>query len=144
MKYLKRFESVMGEKATRIKEFCSLYLPYLVDNGFSIKFSYSNITTIKTMNIVIYKHSPPENHLISIFKWDDIKDDLIPFVEVLSKGYEVYEIMVEGRFGNAMRCELDEILNDDIDKIISKLPKYTDYGKDDSDILNKLIIRVLL
>ncbi len=144
MKYLKRFESISGgDYLDGLKEFCNTYLSYLVDNGFSLKFTHSNDDET-AINIVIYKHSTPERSLDAIFKWVDIKDDLIPFIEVLSKNYDIYQIMVEGRFGHAKECRLDEILNDKIDGILSTLPKYTEYGRSDDEILNNFIIRVLL
>lgn len=116
MKYIKTFESlddwVSKEKTrTRLEELCNDYLAYLKDDGFKTlikKFSWSNGGYI----IVIYKDK------FFKFTWEQIKDQLIPFLQVLNEEMQVYKI----EFGK--RKSLLEISDNNINYHIQALENH--------------------
>lgn len=93
MKHLRKFnESIDKEE---LQDFCETYLAYLLDDGFDvgIEHMYSNKE---------YKH---DYHFVTIkkpgkvsnnFKWEEIKDQFIPFISVLSKQYKLGAITFYG------------------------------------------------
>ncbi len=101
MKYLKKFilnESVIQNE---FQEFCDNHLAYLLDKGF-----YCEIEQIKvgefgasrdpnSYSILIKKNGRDDNSS-RLFYWEDIKDDLIPFIILLYKNYD------QVSYGNSM------------------------------------------
>ena len=82
MKYLKRvFEEVNRDEAVELKDFCEMYLAYLIDDGFKVEVSRTSVFK-DTLTISI----KPEEGTTS---WDVIKDKLIPFLYILVKGYNI-------------------------------------------------------
>ena len=85
MKHLRRFnESVNKEE--ELQDFCETYLAYLLDDGFevSVETSYDHWkNNSEYLGITIKK---TDN---GFFKWNDIKDQFIPFISVLSKEYKL-------------------------------------------------------
>jgi hypothetical protein len=90
MKHLKKFNE--GKSEQELKEFCDDYLAYLYDDGFTIKIfggdfnsSYLTSTLPKgRFNIWLQKDNAK-----SFFKWDDVKDYYIPFLQVLLDKYDI-------------------------------------------------------
>jgi hypothetical protein len=95
MKHLRRFnESVNKEE--ELQDFCETYLAYLLDDGFevSIQHMYSNQMTNKhDYHFVTIKKS---GKVSNNFKWEEIKDQFIPFISVLSKQYKLGAITFYG------------------------------------------------
>lgn len=88
MKHLKRFNedkfSLKNEDIEdELRELCNDYLSYLIDSGF-----YINIFSANDTYITISKK---ENNSIThpIFSWLDVKDDIIPFIEILKSNYKI-------------------------------------------------------
>ena len=131
MKHLKRFnESVTTED---LKDFCESSLAYLLDEGFTIKVigSYlSNNFGIRSrlprgeINIWLQKDNGTE-----FFKWDDVKDYYIPFLQLLSNRYVIdnftdtsdsnvrfrYRKKGDYSFGNVNTdISYDRVINDNI------------------------------
>lgn len=78
MKHIKRFnESIKDD----IEELCNNYLSYLIDMGFTIEI-YRSPIWITNMTIVKKNGSN-----IDRFNWIDIKDDFLPFLEILKNEY---------------------------------------------------------
>ncbi len=81
MKHLRKFnETKIGDS---VKEFCDNYLSFLKDNGFTCYVNGNNFNT----HITITKTSNDFNVLR--FKYSDIADDFIPFLNLLSKKYKI-------------------------------------------------------
>ena len=89
MKYLKRvFEEVNRDEAVELKDFCEMYLAYLLDDS-----DWQMTITMKTQ---VY----PDKGYYDVFiwkkykvygnpTWDDISDHFIPFFKVLTDNYEL-------------------------------------------------------
>jgi hypothetical protein len=86
MKHLKRFnESVTQED---LQDFCESSLAYLLDEGFTIKIMGGDDQFTRLprgqFNIFLQKDNARE-----FFKWDDVKDYYIPFLQLLSNRYDI-------------------------------------------------------
>jgi hypothetical protein len=77
MKYLKLYENYYSK--TELNNFCEENLALLLDKGFN---SY-----IKTTNLVIKNGRKDKIMDRKEFKWDDVKSDIIPFLELLREYY---------------------------------------------------------
>jgi hypothetical protein len=88
MKHLKKFnESVHMEE---LQDFCDTYLAYLLDEGYLIE--VSDIDLGESI-IILKKGKRPSNMPLNspefLFAWDEIKDQFIPFLHMLSKQYAI-------------------------------------------------------
>jgi len=97
MRYLRKFnESIDNDQLT---DLCDMCLAYLMDDGYeyNIKdFSWLNTKVIYFDNKQIEnksKYWPYKNE--NFFKWVDIKDHFIPFLEMLSKDYKIREVSMD-------------------------------------------------
>lgn len=82
MRYIKRiFEN---SKYDEIKELCDQYLSYLYDKGFWV-----NLIKEEGDNFTIIFLGEKESN----FKWDDVKEDLTSFIELLSIKYKIRGII---------------------------------------------------
>ena len=96
MKYLKPFnEAVDKDKLLQLKDFCEGYLAYLMDDGFTIEVKDSYFDR-RVMGIGDKPKGDYQNNeaLIEIlntkrFKWDSVKDKVLPFLQMLSKQYVI-------------------------------------------------------
>ena len=84
MKHLRSFNESMSKED--LQDFCESTLAYLIDEGFTIN---------------VYTHGDPRSGLPKgesniwlqkgkeFFKWDDVKDYYIPFLQLLSNRYDI-------------------------------------------------------
>lgn len=90
MKHLRGFNESLNKE--ELQDFCETYLAYLLDDGFEVSIQHMYSTKE-------YKH---DYHFITInkvsnnFKWEEIKDQFIPFISVLSKEYKLGAITFYG------------------------------------------------
>jgi regulator of sigma D len=88
MKYIRKFNE--GKNITdELKEFCSENLAYLIDGGFHILYSTGFIMQDYYTGVSINKMV---DNSYKIFNWHDIRDDVIPFFDILSRKYIVSDI----------------------------------------------------
>jgi hypothetical protein len=93
MKHLRRFnESLDGEG---LKDFCEMYLAYLIDEGFTIHWSrtYGDDPSSEKETWLMSVRIPSGNMKHDTFKWGDIKDQIIRFSYLINKEYEVLPFM---------------------------------------------------
>ena len=86
MRYLKRYnESVSKED---LQDFCESSLAYLMDEGFTIKIFSSDdpYTSLPKGQFNIWLQ---KDNAKSFFKWDEVKDYYIPFLQLLSNRYDI-------------------------------------------------------
>jgi hypothetical protein len=103
MKYLKRiFESSELSDANDLQDFCEMYLAYLTDEDWEVEISGEH-SFRKTFRITI--NNSPKN----ITSWDQIKDKVIPFLEMLKKNYN-FGVYPEQRF-NFHKSWLDKSIS---------------------------------
>lgn len=112
MKYIKNF----NESLYNLKPLCDDYLSYLKDSGFRI------IILEKVVGIYIIKNN---GTLVSQsdyqeFRWKDIRDDLIPFINLLVDKYGANPNLTceieYGKIGdviNQRQVKLIDFLNDE-------------------------------
>jgi hypothetical protein len=71
-----------------LEDFCDTHLAYLTDEGFSI--DYEELYGGHCTNVTI-RHSKREDSTYSHdFSWDEIRDRFIPFLQILSKEYKLF------------------------------------------------------
>ena len=97
MKHLKKFNESLNKED--LQDFCENYLAYLLDEGYSIEslmVSRDSRDGIMMMNdnLIIFKKGDrpddvPLNSPEFLFSWDEIKDQFIPFIHMLSKRYTI-------------------------------------------------------
>jgi hypothetical protein len=90
MKYLKRIFEGKQSDIDELKDFCEMYLAYLMDDGFRISVK-KETPFIKTMSVSI---NTPSRETTS---WNNIKDSFIPFLKMLIKDYEIGVYPNQGR-----------------------------------------------
>ena len=86
MRYLKRYnESVSKED---LQDFCESSLAYLMYEGFTIKIFSSDdpYTSLHKGQFNIWLQ---KDNAKSFFKWDEVKDYYIPFLQLLSNRYDI-------------------------------------------------------
>ena len=147
MKYLKKYnESVSFEN--QLETFCKENLAYLIDEGYYVGLD-EEVEDEDYLRITF-------TNMGKNFNWNDIKEDFIPFLELLKEKYEIWdpipswvvrkvipEVLVSARltynhgaFDNYY-FSIDEVINDDINN-----GSYTNLQKDflvkiQIDITNK-------
>lgn len=128
MKYLRIFEGAGETECAKLKDFCEMYLAYLIDDGFGV-----NVTKerpfIKSMAIRI---NPPRS-----ISWNQIKDSFIPFLNMLLKDYNIgiyptqgrsfhkswldstvsFSIIKSSKDSNDQNIDISKLLNDEIKNI---------------------------
>ena len=86
MRFLRKFnESLEGQE--ELQEYCEMNLAYLIDDGFFMDISLHGGTYI----IILRKQSITNRHGVTTpyFRWDDIKDHYIPFIERIRSKYKL-------------------------------------------------------
>lgn len=135
MKYLRWFNENINISTRDIwekelEEFCNNHLADFVDNGNE----FSLDKDMKYTNIEIYKNNDIKDY--DTFKWKDLKDDIIPFLQMLSNEFNVSsgidfylkEVEFEGSRKVAFNHIIDknDVINDNIDDIIPYNSKLSD------------------
>ena len=138
MRYLKRFNESRHEVLTNpkrftfefqeeLRDFCETHLAYLVDD-YSVRV-YTNTMSLKRFNEqndnqiyaslvdcgeeIVDTIDDPRN-----FNWDNIKNSFIPFIQHLSKQYNIGKIYFYGYPSTNSECmsytyTLQQVLDDD-------------------------------
>lgn len=115
MKYLKRiFESLTEDEIIELREECETYLAYLLDEDFIIEVSrIRNRIRLMDIDIDIRKSESADDDQ---FLWDDVKDHVIPLIELFRKGHFKYELeKVILYFADGSKSEIRN--DEDLDKV---------------------------
>ena len=116
MKYLKRiFESLTEDEIIELREECETYLAYLLDEDFIIEMMPDQAHRIRLMDmdIDIRKSESADDDQ---FLWDDVKDHVIPLIELFRKGHFKYELEnVILYFADGSKSEIRN--DEDLDKV---------------------------
>lgn len=93
MKYLRKYNESFSDD---LKEFCEIHLSYLMDLGFKVDITPKPwITTGEGNYYSLHKLSISKNG--EFFSWNDIRDEFIPFYEMLKSNYDllyIYDVNV--------------------------------------------------
>ena len=108
MKYLRRiFERLTDEEYYELREECETYLAYLLDDDFEVDMVYAD------NDIDIRKSESADDDQ---FLWDDVKDHVIPLIELFRKGHFKYKLeKVILYFADGSKSEIRN--DDDLDKV---------------------------
>ena len=115
MKYLRRiFESLTEDEIIELREECETYLAYLLDEDFIIEMSrIRNRIRLMDIDIDIRKSESADDDQ---FLWDDVKDHVIPLIELFRKGHFKYKLeKVILYFADGSKSEIRN--DEDLDKI---------------------------
>ena len=88
MKHLRRFNESLNKE--ELQDFCDTYLAYLLDDGYSIVASEIGFGEY----VLVLRNGKrldnvPVDSPEFLFTWDEIKDQFIPFLHMLSKQYTI-------------------------------------------------------
>ena len=131
MRYLRRFnESITDD----LRSFCNDNLAYLIDEGFKVKVDRTENNQVK---IEIHKFYFPN---WTKFTWDDVKDDVIPFLDILRDKYSFFEdikFVSEDQYYNYFNLEYkyDDVIDDsftlnkDLDRILREVGNTSNFDK---------------
>ena len=117
MKYLRRiFERLTDDEYYDLKEECETYLAYLLDDDFEV--DMPDAMPDRFFDIDIRKNEVPRPYIADDdqFLWDDVKDHVIPLIELFRKGhfkYKLEKVILYFADGGIRQIRNDE----DLDKI---------------------------
>ena len=128
MRYLKRFNEAIGDKKDLLLDFDGLTkdcLAYLIDAGFTPSVDYHSPSNPNYgVDFYLFKGDNPRVRRYSrkIFKWEDIKDDFIPFLELVKQrfiilneyGKAIYIRTTDGNY----TLTIKDILDDNVGLIV--------------------------
>lgn len=113
MKHLKTFEGLTAKNEipdfNKLKELVDSNIAYLTDDGFDVRYYVSYpIVTIR-----IYRGN-------NWFKWDDIKYDFLPLLELINNNYKLIdynkdkdsEILINQTDALSLTFSVESVLND--------------------------------
>lgn len=112
MKYLKIFEDYENNNTKSlddVQEFCNLNLSYLLDDDFKIITNNVEHQEYNDIHINISKLDD------SKFTWNDVKDYIIPFIEIIDNKYHLENniVFIDIEYDIIIHT-IDEVLNDDV------------------------------
>jgi hypothetical protein len=119
MKYLVKFNEDLVNRE-ELKDFCEMYLAYLVDDNIKISVVQNNILyknkgiTREPICINIHGFMSYENNQAIFKTWGEVKDQFIPFIQMLDNNYNIaYDKSVEfPNVATTITFTKDEIIND--------------------------------
>ena len=130
MKFLRKFNENLEDRL-EIKDYCEMNLAYLIDEGFFIDVhshsgGYYNITLRRSLT------TTQHGVRTSYFKWDDIKDHYIPFIQRIKNTYKLSSDYINFTSSNSMDLirfpfyKLDDInVYWDLSRITFKIEEYS-------------------
>ena len=117
MKYLNKFNEGFGQHLDEqeLREFCEMYLAYLTDEGFEVEITKERENSITYYwKVKILKQESKQfgaGHLAYSrmeyvkFKWNSVKDQFIPFLQMVQKEYDFREDNIGRMCSIAWRIE---------------------------------------
>jgi hypothetical protein len=107
MRFLRKFNEAVNKK--ELKEFCEMYLAYLIDEGFEIEIVSED--GLEFVRIYDYQDRP--------FQWSEVKDHFIPFLRMLELNYNLEDkrngnLVCFDYLHNHRMYNLNQILNDNL------------------------------
>ncbi len=113
MKYLLKFNEDVSEESELdiLKQFCDENLVSLIDEGYDFYFDETELNGVKIFL---------SNDNRQKFKWSDVKDEFLQFLEMLISKYNVYddEIYFNMYYDKNVRADVNDLLeNEDSSKL---------------------------
>ena len=138
MKFLRKFNENLEDRL-EIKDYCEMNLAYLIDEGFFIDVHSHGVRLSQNFlgayyNITLRKSLTTNGNGVhtSYFKWDDIKDHYIPFIQRIKNTYKLSSDYINFTSSNSMDLisfpfyKLDDInVYWDLSRITFKIEEYS-------------------
>jgi hypothetical protein len=141
MRYLKSFNEAV--EPDEIKDFCEMYLAYLLDEGYALAFRESGRVT----QIDFVKPKTDVEHIaVDWMDWDDIKDSFIPFLKMLDREYDVKDNLITFQTRGAVQVKVSfqDVIDDKVkEKIFSVTKGYKNHDYDHATVISSITIPVL-
>ena len=141
MRYLKRFNEAI--EPDEIKDFCEMYLAYLLDDGYALAFNESGRIT----RIDFLKPKTDVGHISADWmNWDEIKDSFIPFLKVLDKQYDIKDnlIFFQIRAAAQIKMSFQDVIDDKVkEKIYSVTKGYKNHDYEHATVISSITIVLL-
>ncbi len=143
MIYLKSFNENKVNFIDNLKIFCDDYLAFLIDNGFIVRtYSKKNDYCIE----IIKGWRGGRSISVTDFNWDEIKDDFIPFFEILSSKYTIDDCNFRGDMETLNTREIsiskNNILDDRVNDILidekNSINRHPDKSRKVENLLPKI------
>lgn len=125
MKHLKRFdESLQQDDLQELLDFVETSLAYLIDEGFEVGLD-DDYLHLSLPGKSPYGANPNAISVKDPFNWNDIKDHFIPFLQLLSRRYELkhfgdrpsdYVILFKG--DRNKYATVEQVINDDLPNVV--------------------------
>ena len=122
MKHLKMFkESLNDGERDELIDFCETSLAYLMDEGFEVSCDDNQYINLYLPGKSSFRSNPNAIRIKDPFDWNDIKDHFIPFLQLLSKRYELknfghrpsdYVVLFQG--DRNIYATVEQVINDDL------------------------------
>ena len=141
MRYLKKFNEAI--EPDEIKDFCEMYLAYLLDDGYALAFNESGRVT----RIDFLKPKTDVEHIsVDWMNWDEIKDSFIPFLKVLDKQYDIKDnlIFFQIRAAAQIKMSFQDVIDDKVkEKIYSVTKGYKNHDYEHATVISSITIVLL-
>lgn len=117
MKHLKRFNEAVELDEYEFEKFMNDNLAFIIDDGFRFTIKTSRVYGPTKCYIDIIKGTDSFGHCLE-FKWDEIKYDIIQFIELLNDNFILNKnwnkvISIYSKDNAAREYTIDEFLDDD-------------------------------
>lgn len=141
MRYLKKFNEAI--EPDEIKDFCEMYLAYLLDDGYTLSFNESGRVT----QIDFLKPKTDVEHIsVDWMNWDEIKDSFIPFLKVLDKQYDIKDnlIFFQIRAAAQVKMSFQDVIDDKVkQKVFGVTKGYKNHSYESATVISSIRIVVL-
>lgn len=141
MRYLKKFNEAI--EPDEIKDFCEMYLAYLLDDGYALTFNESGRVT----QINFLKPRTDIEHIgIDWMNWDQIKDSFIPFLKMLDKQYDIKDNFIFFQIRGAAQVKMifQDVIDDKVkEKIFSVTKGYENHDYEHATVISSVTIVLL-
>jgi hypothetical protein len=143
MKYLKPFNEAISQED--LKDFCEMYLAYLLDDGYALAFWENGRVT----QIDFVKPKTDVEHIsVDWMDWDQIKDSFIPFLKMLDKQYDIKDhlifFQIRGIGVAQVKMSFQDVIDDKVkEKIFTVTKVYKNLSYEQATVISSVKIVVL-
>jgi hypothetical protein len=114
-------ESLNDNEVVELLDFCETSLAYLMDEGFDISCDLDKYLQLSLPGKSTFRSNPNAISIKDPFDWNDVKDHFIPFLQLLSRRYELknfghrpsdYVVLFQG--DRNIYATVEQVINDDL------------------------------
>ncbi len=105
-----------------IREFCNMHLSYLIDDGFQIIVTKNSFLSHIDKSVYVIVNVLKDGS--SIFKWEDVKDEIIPFLNVFGRNFKIQTNYIKLTTTKGIKGYLSRVIEDDVEMINMSITVY--------------------